>query len=133
MRKRDFAISLAAALVIPANAQAQFNRVHIDPTTGRVGYHMSIAFLYYRDDLPPGNTGSVAAGSCRAGQGRYSYSGELPPGIKLSETYGDPVFSGTPRQPGIWQGTLSYSVKCRGGPDQNVYERTLPVTWSIEP
>jgi len=125
---------LAAALMMPsAIAEAQFTRLHLDPTNGRVGYHMSIGFLWSRNDLPAGNSGSVADGTCRPATGRYSYSGEMPPGIKLSETWSDPVFTGTPRQPGTWQGSLNYSVKCTAGPDQNAYERTIPVTWTIEP
>lgn len=122
----------ALSVLMAASASAQFNRVYLDPTTGRVGYHMSIGMLTPLSDLPRSNGRVIEYDTCSHGMGRYAYSGEMPPGIKMA-VGGQPVFTGTPRQPGTWRGTLNYSVKCTAGPDQNTYVRTIPVTWIIEP
>lgn len=122
-----------AAAMIGSVAEAQFNRVRLDSTNGRVGHHMSLDLWIDADDVPRGNSGGAASGTCRSMIGRFSYSGQLPPGIKLTETHSVPVFSGTPRQAGRWQGSLSFWARCAGGPDQNPYFRTVPVSWHIEP
>lgn len=125
--------SAAAALSIATAASGQFNRLRLEGTTGRVGYHLSAGLWIDADDLPRGNTGGPASGSCKAMTGGYSYSGELPPGVTLASTFGPVTFSGTPRQPGRWVGSLSFVTRCSAGPDQNLYERMLPVYWQIEP
>ena len=125
--------SAAATLSFATAAPAQFNRLRLEPTNGRVGYHLSAGLWIDADDLPRGNSGGPASGSCKVMTGGYSYSGELPPGIKLAAAFGPVTFSGTPRQPGRWVGTLTYVVRCSAGPDQSLYQRTLPVHWQIEP
>lgn len=123
----------AAALMISSAAHAQFTRMYFDQTTGRVGYHMSVGFpLVVKSDVPRGNTGGAISGTCSAYMIPKNYEGELPPGLKFTNA-GDVIFSGTPRQPGTWRGSLALEVYCTGGPDTNHYQRSIPITWQIEP
>lgn len=119
---------LAVAILNSTASHAQFNRVRLDSTVGRVGYHLSAEMKVRDDDYPRGTSYEI----CAAGSGRYSYSGQMPPGIQMA-VGGQPIFTGTPRQPGKWTGSLTFWVKCTKGPDQNDYVRTVPVNWSIEP
>lgn len=131
---RHFAVvAVAVAALVPSTASAQFSRMHLDSTSGRVGYHLSVGFpLTSKDDLPRGNTGGAVSGSCGQWTVPQNYQGELPPGVAFVNQ-GDVLFSGTPRQPGTWRGSLQLEVYCSGGPDTNRYQRFIPVTWQIDP
>lgn len=133
MRPSIRALAGLAVIAPLTSTSAQFNRMHLDSTFGRVGYHMSIGFpLMPKDDLPRGNTGGAISGSCGAWTVPQQYQGELPPGLTFVNK-GDILFSGTPRQPGTWRGSLQLEVYCSGGPDTNRYQRSIPVTWQIDP
>ena len=132
---RAICIALAGALFMApsSGALAQFTQTYFDQTSGRVGYHMSVGYpLTPKTDVPKGNTGGAISGSCGSYMNLFAYNGELPPGLKFVNQ-GDIVFSGTPRQPGTWQGSVSAEIYCSGGPDLTRYSRTIPVTWRIEP
>lgn len=90
-------------------------------------------------DLPAGYTNGVG-GTCKGEMGRVSnpgyaptVSGTLPPGVELVALPGTPVFGGTPRQAGTWTVTVSPYVGCTAGPDTTIFQRQLPLTFTIEP
>jgi len=67
-----------------SGANAQFNRVHLDPTSGRVGYQLDVGYpIFHADDIPRGNKGGAVSGTCRADWFNPVYSGGLPPGMRL--------------------------------------------------
>lgn len=112
-----------------------FAGTHFDPANGRVGYHMDVlAPLTPQSGVPAGNTGGVGSGTCKSAIGLVSdgeYApvvyGTLPPGIALVALPGTPIFSGTPRQAGTWNVTVTMWLGCTGGPDRTIYKcQTAP-------
>lgn len=136
MKGIGWAAGLAAPLLLVApaiEASAQFNRATLSSTGGRVGYHLDVSYpRFSAGDVPRGNKGGAVSGTCRTDWFDPVYSGGLPPGMQFTVKDGS-LFTGTPRQPGTWRGTLSFNVRCLGGPDTTTYFRTLSVVWNIEP
>lgn len=113
-----------------ARAGDYFARTYVDfHGTLRVGYHMTSEFKSYYDDRP---------GKCQEfGAWMYSYSGDLPPGIQFHPSappWSDgKAFSGTPRQPGRWTGTLDVEFGCGKGIGVARYRYLLPVEFKVDP
>jgi hypothetical protein len=117
--------------LVSSGASAQrggepFLNMYVEPTTGRVGYHFT---AHYFVPNPPG----YRSGECGASANRISIRGEPPPGIVFNSSAVD-LFSGTPRQPGTWRIQLDiFGIRCTRGRDQRPYDRTILVTFRIEP
>lgn len=117
------------------HAQAQsavpFSHMFLEPTRGRVGYHMHIIVNGNYDDVPTGDWNT-----CSPTAGAMTYSGELPIGLKkvggAGVLYG---FEGTPRQAGDWRITVNIAYfRCTKGPDLNRYgPRTINAVIHIDP
>ena len=117
-----------------ASVREPFTLLEFAPTDGRVGYRIGARLAIRFDDVPSGNTGGPTSGSCRSLSHYISYSGDLPPGIEEHlELGGRDRFSGTPRQPGRWTITVELEIECQGGPDLTRYQRSVHVTFNIEP
>ena len=111
-----------------------FTQLTFTPTDGRVGYRIGARLEIRFDDVPSGNTGGPISGSCQGRYGHISHVGDLPPGIEEHLEVGvRDIFAGTPRQPGRWTITVNLEIECQGGPDLTRYQRSVPVTFNIEP
>ena len=107
-----------------------FDHLVVQPTTGRVGYHMHARLTAWDWDTP---TGSLATCDWRVED--VTIIGDLPPGLTLLQHQGDDGIDGTPRQPGDWD--VSYVVAktgCDQGAATTIYgPRTVSVHFHITP
>ena len=108
----------------PAPPREWFSQIGLEPTTGRVGYHLTIVPSTYSSDQP---------GCVRWSKHRVSLQGNLPTGLTMSE---GGWITGTPRQPGTWRFQMTlHGVHCIEGPYayQDWGDRTINATIVIEP
>lgn len=118
-------------LIGSATAGAEpFSSLYFEPTIGRVGYHFDSHWQLRGDDKPAGYRNT----KCWPNYESASLRGALPPGVQFENPNSTSMFTGTPRQPGTWRVEVDiYGLHCTVGPHQHRYNRTVPVTFRIEP
>ncbi len=113
-----------------ASQYPPFSQAYLNPSTGRVGYHMALKLSVPYDNYPAG----LDLAGCSPATSNGSLSGTLPPGLKNSLGQGDLVWiEGTPRQPGSWTVSVTFTAYCTKGPDQTPYTRQVHTQLNIAP